>query len=410
MRSNTTASHSTQCFPHEIYDYIIDFLWDDVMSLVQCSLVSRDFRPSAEYHLYDYKSDTMSISTRKVLTAHGRAFRRSSNSSARERFPFAHTIRITEDPRAPFTHLFPVLMVGCDVLWAKRLDLYQLDWTSIHPHNYFFDYLGHYSAVTTLQLTFCRFRSASQLRRLINALPNLETVSLEAIDGSTLKSSLASTQTPPFPVRGSAPRVNRNLRCIKLNVSPAVGIRWYPPNSMLRVAMQSVLAVCSLYQTVTELVLHIGLFDSLPCLVHFLCSFPHLNTFLLYPQNLSDDHWPVTPSVEALPTPFSYLHTLRLYDLSAAPTRDLMKLISVPHMSNTIEELDIQRVDSTEPTADLMDAVASALLRSGPALAMLTVLWACHPGTPSCLRSVFLAAHMLYNRFPSAEPSGKFIT
>ena len=376
--ANTHLSfRATQCLPDEIYEYIIDFLWDDVAALLQCSLVCRNFRPCAQYHLIEYNSDTLSISARRVLIAHGRAFRTREAGSFRQRFPFANTIRMTDDPQAPFVHLFPVLMIGSDVPWVKTLNIHQLDWTSTHPHACFFDYLGYYVKVRTLHLKYCRFRSTSQLRKLINALPNLETITLDAMDGNTLPHTLTST---PTYLDGSALRVNSKVRCITASVYPGEGDRLFPMNSTLRFVVQSVLSLCGLYSGVTELMLHIGLFDSLKYLVHFLSFFPRLDTLLLYPRRLSGDCWPATTDFEALLMPsFSPLRILRLYDIPQRSTRDMMNLVSVPRMANAIQELDIQNTDSIEPTADSMDAIASAVLHSGPALGFLIVPWACHP-------------------------------
>lgn len=50
--------------PIEIHDYIVDFLWDDVAA--QCCLA---------FHLSDYLPCILLIATRRVLIAHGRAFR-----------------------------------------------------------------------------------------------------------------------------------------------------------------------------------------------------------------------------------------------------------------------------------------------------------------------------------------------
>ena len=273
-----------------------------------------------------------------------------------------------------------MLMVGCDVPWANTLDLFQLDWTTTCPHFYFFDYLGCYTMIKTLRLMLCRFRTTSQLQRLINALPNLETVSLQAIHGSIVSNTLESSQSSPSSPHGSEPKFNRSLRSIHLGIISGDSDRWSASDNALRVAMQSILAVCSLYRTTTQLLLPINTFDSLSSLVHFLRSFPRLHTLVLSPRYHTSVFWRATADVEALPPACLRLYTLRLYELPAPPTIDLLKLISMPRMSDTIEEIDIQAGDSLEPTVDLMEAVISALCRSGSALMALTVVWTCRPG------------------------------
>lgn len=106
---------------------------------------------------------------------------------------------------------------------------------------------------------------------------------------------------------------------------------------------------------------------------HFLRFFPHLSTLLLSaPRHLTEDvRWQATTDVGTLRIP---LHTLRLYDLPAPATVDLMKLITV---SSTIEELDVQAVDAVEPIPDLIRVIGCGLTRAGPTLRQLTVVSAC---------------------------------
>ena len=296
----------------------------------------------------------------------------------------------------PFAHLFPMLIVGSDVPWVEQLDLYQLDWITTRPHISFFDYLGCYSRTTTLWLMKCRFYAASQLRRLINALPNLEMVSLLSIDERVVMNALDNSQTSSH---GPELKANPTLSCIELSVISDGSDHWVPSESGATV--QSILAVCGLYQTVTKLKLHINLFDSLSGLAHFLHSFPRLHTLSLdAPQCLTGIFWQANVDAETLPTACPRLHTLTLDELPVPCSIDVMNLIALPRMSDTVAELEILMADDLKPTAELMDAIMRALSRSGSALMELTVMWKCHLGLSLNHHSAIPFTHVYFVGWP----------
>ncbi|KZT67080.1 hypothetical protein DAEQUDRAFT_409985 [Daedalea quercina L-15889] len=202
----TFSSVSVPYFPQEILEYIVDFLWDDPMSLARCSLVCRAWLWATADHLIWYTSGALSISSCKTLAGYGRAF--ASGRTKTEIAGGVTNIILVEAARKPFLHLFPMLMLGCDVR-ASRLEIHGVNWATTKPHNQFFDSLAWYASVTALALSECHFSGASQLRKVINRLPSLQ--SLQLNDSITFRDVAYAASTPH-----SVSKTNRHLKWICL--------------------------------------------------------------------------------------------------------------------------------------------------------------------------------------------------
>ncbi|KZT64369.1 hypothetical protein DAEQUDRAFT_38884 [Daedalea quercina L-15889] len=167
--------------PQELIDHIVDFLWDNAVTLTRCCFVCHPWRLAARYHLRRYEH--LTVRSRTDLTEYGRVLQLNRNTPlfTNKRRLRDYKIEIIDDHRRPFAHLFPIFMRGSDVTGASKLSINQVDWTSIQPHDQFFRCLSSYTNITSLHLCHCRFHSASHLYRTVDALPSLTYLKLSDI-------------------------------------------------------------------------------------------------------------------------------------------------------------------------------------------------------------------------------------
>lgn len=274
---------SIPLLPQELYDRIIGFLWDDAAALCQCRLVCPAFFLVANDHLERFKEYSMDITSKAELLCIAHTFMTETNRTLLG--IFTKQINIVEDLRAPFGHLFPILIPGSYVPNAKFLLLEGVDWVTVTPHSWFFDRLSRFTSVTVLSVTRCQFGNVSQLSRAICALPNLGELRLKVYLGSRDRSTHQdlSTTTPTFKPPSSPVKTNHKLTCIAIDFEmPRIG-RAYPspPQGCTCItSLQNIFASCSLFPSVSELHLdsNIWLFDSPTGLIWFLGCFHKLRT------------------------------------------------------------------------------------------------------------------------------------
>lgn len=274
---------------------------------------------------------------------------------------------MVEDSHSPYIHRFSISMPGCYMPEVRTLALAQLDWTVIRPHVCFFDCLTLYSAVTEMQLHSCRFKNASQLRRLINALPRLATLELSAIDGSTLCDGPTTTVSRPTF------KVNQNLRHIHLSNPPKrVGTRALTDH---RVAKGNVFAFCAQYASVSLLSLDVGFFESFAILLQLLHHLPLLSHLLVHASSTTGSvGWQglefVHAGVGAL-----HLSDLCLEMISTKIALDLMALVATPETCSKLRFLTVRHGDSTGPVGQLRQSVRDTLRQAGAALRGFMLEW-----------------------------------
>ncbi|EPT00450.1 hypothetical protein FOMPIDRAFT_88406 [Fomitopsis schrenkii] len=358
--------------PLEIYDYIIDFLWYDPAALARCCLVCSALLAAAAHHL-DHLG-RLEISNRAAVALYARIF------SAKENRLFSNTIEsivVREDPRSPFVHHFSISIPGCYLPEVTELYLNQLDWTITRPHVLFFDCLTFYSGVAELHLSSCRFKNASQLRRLISALPSLKALSLVRIDGSTLCD--VPMTTVPRPTLNAA---NRIQDLTLFNPPQCTDLSAFTDS---RVALRNSLAFCAQYSSVSQLSLDIVYLESLACVLQLLHNFPLLSDLAVHgsSNDMSVDvpEWQVLDIEHA---DVGALHLIRhrfvafhLWGIPTIPALDLMKLVATSEACSKLESLAVVHKDSTGPVAKLPQAVMDTLRLAGAALRTFQFRWYC---------------------------------
>lgn len=92
--------------------------------------------------------------------------------------PFTITASDADTTR-PICRTLPLQIVGRHQPTLESLELVNANCTSLHPR--FFHHLADYRSVDELSLTRCSFRSAHDLRRVIEALQNLVTLNITAV-------------------------------------------------------------------------------------------------------------------------------------------------------------------------------------------------------------------------------------
>ncbi|KAH9841515.1 uncharacterized protein C8Q71DRAFT_803309 [Rhodofomes roseus] len=362
----TYSSDSNSNLPQEVLEYVIDFLWDDPISLARCCLTCRAWIQVAVYHLRRYNNTSvLTIRNRKSLTAHSRA-----SKLMKTKRP--STLEIDENPRKSYVHTFPMLMPGCNLSKeSTTLTIRRLDLAIRRPHNQFFRYLSYYTHITALDLRLCRFESTPQLRRMINALPNLTDLELTGI---TLRDGLVTTLVP------HSITLNRKLEKITLSHPPGQGTLQHPVwDGADRAAAQTLLAVCAAYSTVLWLSVDANYFRSLTDLKHFIYSFPHLSHLRLRSHTRS--RWSLSSDDVGVRTASTSPHFFSLFELSTVSTAcavQLMSLVSTTPTCSQLEELIIRHEDTSGPVAELLSDVQHTLHVSGAALKKFTWVWPCN--------------------------------
>lgn len=325
------------------------------------------------YHLKQF--DAFRVSSRTAVTLYARAFRKRNN----RRIGHIKEITIFEDPRSPFIHHFPFSMPGCYLPDVTQLHLYHLDWMITRPHDCFFDFLTLYSGVTELHLFSCRFKHASELRRLINALPRLETLKLSAIDGSTL------CDIPTTAVSRPTLKANQNLQEIILHDSTRdMGLSTLMDS---RVAIRNIIAFCTQYSSISRLTLKHGFLNSPACFLQLLRNLPPLSSLKVDGSfaYLDNSEWHGFQLEQA---DIGALHrltrrcfsTFSLERILTTPALHLMKLISTPEACSQLVSLTVKHGDGTGPVAQLLQAVMDTLRLAGTALSEFIFVWDCDPG------------------------------
>ncbi|EPT01897.1 hypothetical protein FOMPIDRAFT_1048489 [Fomitopsis schrenkii] len=373
IRPPRYCSGSITRFPQEIYDYIIDFLWYDPAVLARCCLVCSAFLPVAAYHLEQF--GFLHISSRASFTIYARAFRAKEN----RRFHKIHALSMAEDPQFPFIYHFSISMPGCYVPGATKLYIDGVDWAIRPPHLRFFDCLTFYSRVTYLSLLSCRFKNAAQLRRLINALPGLNTLVLDGIDGSTL------CDVPTTAVLRPTLNANR-IQDITL-LDP---LKWADLSRLAdsRVAIRNILSFCARYPSISQLSLGIEYLDSLACVLRLMYNFPLLSHLEVHGsrnamfvdvsqwQGFDIEH----ADVAALHLTRNRFSTFQLRDIPTVCALCLMELVATPEACNDLISLCVTHRDSTGPIAQLLQAVTNTLRLAGAALGWVEFDWYCNRG------------------------------
>ncbi|KZT68598.1 hypothetical protein DAEQUDRAFT_727725 [Daedalea quercina L-15889] len=237
--------------PLEVVEHILDFMWDEKLTLFSVSLTCHRIRDSPVCHrLLD--ADIW-VANRRHLDFVSRAV----ISKAMGKFYSQRTLRIiiTEDPQRPFAHTVPLCIPATRVPKLYQVQLHDIDWTRYRPHASFYILLAHFRSVSWLILENCHFPSGSDLCQLTDALPNLQKLSLGRVSCGSL---------PTGKQHGSRTSIQ------VLYLWPIGDIDAYEPCD------NTLLSTCASYTTVQILHTAMGCFDSLARLQCFVQNFASL--------------------------------------------------------------------------------------------------------------------------------------
>ncbi|EPS99448.1 hypothetical protein FOMPIDRAFT_115409 [Fomitopsis schrenkii] len=165
--------HASQILPKlpiEVWERVMDHLWEDYPELLACSLVCTAWRPRSRFHLL----------SRALLQSRADVYRLSRNlkslNGLRDQI---HTLIIrgdrTETTRKPIPYLGTLATVlAGNPPHAEELGLWHACWRDI-PDDTFL-HLTTFVTVTKLTLAWVTFPNVLTFGRLVFALPSLETL------------------------------------------------------------------------------------------------------------------------------------------------------------------------------------------------------------------------------------------
>jgi len=264
-----------------------------------------------------------------------------------------------------FAHSWVMRIPVCLLSSISCLTLKRVDWATTIPHPQHFLRLSHCKdSMRSLKLYRCRFRNALDLRRMINALPNLSEANLDEI-----------TFQHPSP-----PRTYLALPTVKMSHHQLsrmilwggdVGRDASNSDASGHVRRQDFLNLCSVYPAINDLTLSLRHFTSFPEIEDYLQRFRNLSSLSMH-QAFSYERYPglkpapvdVAPGMHTPPPPQYSLSRFELHNVSLRCALQLLTLVS-PRMCYKLRKLVIKLVD--RPCAELIAEVTSILQSSGAA-------------------------------------------
>lgn len=239
--------------PIELVNHILQYLWDDMRALFNCSLTCHRFRnaPACRHVRVTRPSHTMYIQSRTDFDFICLAL---SSHSTRSFYlqDGIHFLLIGSTAQSSLIHSMPFRMSSSHLPALKVIEVFNADWMACRPHPNFFLRLARFTSVTRLELSECRFYFAHELRRLTNAFPNLTTLHLERTTCGYLTTS-----------QHLSPR----RQTLKELYIPSISLDEYG---------RSILAICTRYSTLTRLHIYVECFRSCREFQEFVCHFARL--------------------------------------------------------------------------------------------------------------------------------------
>ncbi|KZT63250.1 hypothetical protein DAEQUDRAFT_760578 [Daedalea quercina L-15889] len=162
-------------FPQELVNYTMDFLWDELLQLVKCSLVCHSWYDAAKWHL---PARDVIIKDRQTLGSFVHILMLKQNKG------YANTVdslMVIDQPTVSIVHSLPARIRGHLLPKLQRLAFCHLTWADTSPHSSFFIHLSSFQSVKDVTLTGCSFHSSEQVLRILKALLNLERLKLTGV-------------------------------------------------------------------------------------------------------------------------------------------------------------------------------------------------------------------------------------
>ncbi|TFY62317.1 hypothetical protein EVJ58_g3933 [Rhodofomes roseus] len=355
-------------FPQELFERICEFLWDEPVQLaVSCTRICPAWYHAAR-RLLPLPEWKITCRTREALQDHAHTLISRRNAPYRKRFK---SLWIYDNASKPFAHVWPMFIPGSMLpeLWSAHL--VNLDWSTKMPHDSFFIHLSSYTSVLNLQMYHCRFRSLPDLRRVINALPNLMSLELYKV---TLQHPLRPGLVPDYIALRAR---SHKLESVDLYGSnprleyPDVSSDYQGPTAQALLHM-----VAANSSTVTRLTLDLRFFASLSALWHYLAHFRRLASFEAWYQFASSPSMITFEETIPAHTEDTPIHSWSKFTLTEVPDRSalqLLQLLVTPKSCSELEEFQIHLTD--RPSATLVSCTSRVLHTSGHRLSGL--MWRC---------------------------------
>jgi len=367
-RAPTYSSDTYPRFPQELIDHICKFHRLDPFTLTKCRLVCHAWYHAARWLFWDKQ---LKLITRENLDDCAHMLLSDGNRPYGKRF---ESLQIVEDRRKPFSHIWPMRISGYALPRLKTLELHGFDCAATSPHDLCFHFLSYYTSIKHLNLWRCRFRSMAELRRISNALPSLEHLSLRGI----------TLQHPPAPdsVVRYVPSLRNKLKRIHLGPWHSILVldaRFYRP---------FLLGVCATYSTVTELSLNLRCYSSFSHLHRFLRHFSRLSKLHLM-ENFSPYVEPASTADMALYTaqaPIPSLLSFFMLDVYVPLASQLLKLMLTPQTCSKLVVLQFQYLRQNGRCIELVPCVTDVLCLAGAGLKKF--YWSCFLAHGDSIRDV----------------------
>lgn len=197
--------------PQEMVDSIIDFLHDDIISLVACSLAARPFLPETRHHLFSKITlTTENISSFVMLL---------ENSSPHTMASSVHTVILERS-----YHPWPIEAIdrlAAQLRAVKCLRFLHVDLLSFERHapdkrsrRPILELITRLGSVEELELEKVHFESIDQLIDLAYASPKLKWLSLGSLNAHGSMRLPIATHLEEGPCF--------SLRCLKLRDKPEI--------------------------------------------------------------------------------------------------------------------------------------------------------------------------------------------
>ncbi|KAH9831824.1 uncharacterized protein C8Q71DRAFT_286644 [Rhodofomes roseus] len=370
FRQPIYSSDTGPRLPQELIERICEFLWDEPVQLaVSCTRICPAWYHAARRVL---RRHSITWRAREALQDYAHTLISHRNAPYRKRF---RELGIYDNASKPFAHVWPMFIRGWILPGLRSVTLEDLDWSTKPPHNSFFIYLSSYTSVSSLQMYDCRFRSLPDLRRVINALPNLTSLLLRNV---TLQHPLRQRLVPDY--------ITLRARSLKLE---SIILHGSTPEHLdvsdvssdyeetTALGCQALLRmVVANSSTVTRLALDLRFFTSLSalrqCLAHFCC----LTSFKAQYQFTSNPSMVTFEETNPAYTENTSTHSWSTFTLMDVPDRSalqLLQLLSTPDTCSKLEEFNIYLTG--RPSATLLSCTSRVLHPLGHRLRNL--VWGC---------------------------------
>ena len=366
-------SRSLPTLPQELTERAVDYLWDEPLDLVSCSLVCRAWYHATKHHLADAADIKSNVALRslahilvgKRMPCYGQIF---------------SWLILREDTANPYLHTFPILIPGSFCPNVRDLNIVDINWAAeVSPHCDFFTYLTFYTSVLFLRLARCHFRNANQLHKLVQSLPNLHSLSLDRV---TLASESGFDTSWGIARRSALARGPLgHLAEVTVCGDASLSSRTCMHRDLLDFAVPSA-CLC-------RLTLDVRYFVSPRELECFLITFPALT----YLQLQYDPPWPTSSHVAMsysphgvyenyprVPTRTPALRRLSVTDMRSASATWLLAWISTAWPCDSLENLSLSLIDTPSPA---LQKVFTHLLCLSSAT-LKSIFWR-SPTTGECL-------------------------